>query len=196
MDKNKLSQLESLLFVAGKPMTIKDLALALAVSESQMEEMIKFELEKMNIPENGLHLAISNQKVQLISNPDNGKFLRDYFKEELNSELSKPSLETLTIIAYRQPISKEELEQIRGVNCSLILRNLLIRGYIEAYDDKNSLATTYSVTIDFLRHLGIDSVEDLPDFAKLNSDDNLRKLLEENIDPDASNKQESENSSS
>lgn len=196
MDKNKLSQLESLLFAAGKPMTIKDLALALAVSESQMEEMIKFELEKMNIPENGLHLAISNQKVQLISNPDNGKFLRDYFKEELNSELSKPSLETLTIIAYRQPISKEELEQIRGVNCSLILRNLLIRGYIEAYDDKNSLATTYSVTIDFLRHLGIDSVEDLPDFAKLNSDDNLRKLLEENIDPDASNKQESENSSS
>lgn len=181
MDKNKLSQLESLLFVAGKPIIIKDLALALAVSESQMEEMIKFELEKMNIPENGLHLAISNQKVQLISNPDNGKFLRDYFKEELNSELSKPSLETLTIIAYRQPISKEELEQIRGVNCSLILRNLLIRGYIEAYDDKNSLATTYSVTIDFLRHLGIDSVKDLPDFAKLNSDDNLKRLLEENV---------------
>jgi len=191
MNKNKLSQLESLLFAVGKPMTIKDLALALSLSEDETGEMIKFLQAKMNSDESGLHLALSSQKVQLVSNPSNGKFLRDYFKDELNSELTKPSLETLTIIAYRQPISKEELEQIRGVNCSLILRNLLIRGYIEAHDDKNSLATTYFVTIDFLRHLGIDSVENLPDFAKLNSDDNLRKLLEENINSDENNKRDS-----
>ncbi|MBT7553409.1 SMC-Scp complex subunit ScpB, partial [bacterium] len=93
-------------------------------------------------------------------------------------ELSKPSLETLTIVAYRQPIAKEELEQIRGVNCSVILRNLLIRGLVEARESKGDLVPMYSVTIDFLRHLGIDSVEQLPDFAKLNSNENLQALIE------------------
>ena len=181
MNKNKLSQIESLLFAVAKPMSIKDLATALAIAETEAEELIKFLQEKMNNLESGLHLAMSNQKVQLITNPENGKFLRDYFKAELTSELTKPSLETLTIIAYRQPISKEELEQIRGVNCSLILRNLLIRGYIEAHEDRNSLATTYAVTIDFLRHLGIDSVSDLPDYERLNNNDNLQRILSENI---------------
>ncbi|MCD4760548.1 SMC-Scp complex subunit ScpB, partial [bacterium] len=130
----------------------------------------------------GIHLTVNNKKVQLASNPDNVKVLKEYFQNEISGELTKPSLETLTVIAYRQPVSKEELEQIRGVNCSLILRNLLIRGLIEENNDKNSLATTYSVTMDFLRHLGVSSVEDLPDYEKLNSNENLVKLLENSLE--------------
>lgn len=174
----KSSSLESLLLVAGKPLSTKDLAGFLSVDENKVDEMVKELQEKLNTEESGIHVAVNNKKVQLISNPDNAKVLQEYYKEEMTGELTKPSLETLTIIAYRQPISKEELEQIRGVNCSLILRNLLIRGFVESHDDKDSLATTYSITMDFLRHLGINDVSELPDFEKLNSDDNLNKILD------------------
>lgn len=177
----KSSSLESLLLVAGKPLSTKELASFLTTDENKIKELIDELKTKLNTEDSGIHIAVNNGKVQLISNPDNAKILQEYYKEELTGELTKPSLETLTIIAYRQPISKEELEQIRGVNCSLILRNLLIRGFVEAHDDKESLATTYSITMDFLRHLGINDVSELPDFEKLNSDDNLNKLLGNDI---------------
>ncbi|RJQ33322.1 SMC-Scp complex subunit ScpB [Candidatus Parcubacteria bacterium] len=180
--KDLNSILESLLLAAGKPMAIKELAEFLAVEESRISQAGAELQQKFNEDENsGIHLAINNQKFQLITNPQHAKVLNDYFEDETTGELTKPSLETLTIIAYRQPITKEELEQIRGVNCSLIIRNLLIRGLIEEVDDKNQLATTYAVTMDFLRHMGISSVEELPDFEKLNNNENLNKLLEENI---------------
>ncbi|PWB38699.1 MAG: SMC-Scp complex subunit ScpB [Parcubacteria group bacterium] len=180
-EKNKMALLESLLFAVGKPLTIKELADFLDVRENEVEKLTQ-ELEgKYNHPESGIHIASSHNKVQMISNPADGPELNAYFKAEISGELTKASLETLTIIAYRQPISKEELEQIRGVNCSLIIRNLLIRGLIETSENKNDLATTYVVTIDFLRHLGLDSVKDLPDFEKLNNDENLAQLLQADL---------------
>ena len=124
-------------------------------------------------------MVLNNKKAQLVTNPNNAEILQAYLHDEQSGELSKASLETLTIIAYRQPISKEELEQIRGVNCSLIMRNLMIRGLVEAQDEKNDLAPKYSVTIDLLRHLGLDSVKQLPDFESLNSNENLQTLLEQ-----------------
>ena len=191
MSKNKISNgvkqdlpsiVSSILLAAGKPLSLKELAKLLSVETNELTQAIDQLKEKLNQDDNGIHIAVNNQKVQLITNPKHGKILQEYFKEEITGELTKPSVEALTIIAYRQPITKEELEQIRGVNCSLILRNLLIRGFIEANDDKNSLATTYSVTMDFLRHLGVNSVEELPDYAKLNSDEDLVKLLEQNLE--------------
>lgn len=177
--KNKL---ESLLLVAAKPLALKQLATLLSLEEGEVAKAIRELMAKYNQDNEGIHLAYNDKKVQFITNPKNAKFLQEYFKEELTGELTKPSLEALTIIAYRQPISKEELEQIRGVNCSLILRNLLIRGYIEAHEDRGGLATVYSLTMDFLRHLGVNSVEELPDYEKLNSDENLQKLLETNLE--------------
>ena len=177
--KNTESILSSLLFAVAKPLSHKELTKFLSIKDEELKTAIKNLQEQYNTDNSGLHIAINNGKVQMISNPDNGKILQEYFKEEISSELTKPSLETLTIIAYRQPISKEELEQIRGVNCSLIIRNLLIRGFNEQDDKKENQVPMYLVTMDFLRHLGINSVEELPDFIKLNSDENLNKLLED-----------------
>lgn len=174
---NNLSNLESLLFAVAKPLSFKELSSALALQEKELLELVD-QLKKKYSKDSGIYVAVNNQKVQFITNPANAKLLNEYFQAEISGELTKPSLETLTIIAYRQPITKEELEQIRGVNCSLILRNLLIRGLIEAQEDKNDLATTYAVTMDFIKHMGIDSVEELPNYEKLNSDDNLKTFLE------------------
>ncbi|PLX24532.1 SMC-Scp complex subunit ScpB [Candidatus Parcubacteria bacterium] len=179
--KDLNSILESLLLAVAKPLTIKDLAKFLETKDSEVSQAIKELKEKYNTEESGIHLSDNNRKVQFVSNPKHAKILHKYFEDETTGELTKPSLETLTIIAYRQPITKEELEQIRGVNCSLIIRNLLIRGLIEESEEKDQLATTYAVTMDFLRHMGLASVEELPDYEKLNSDENLNNLLENNI---------------
>lgn len=178
MKKDIASIIESLILVSGKPLAIDELAKFLEVEAEDIKQAITILEEKYNREDSGLHLAVNNKKIQFISNPKNADYLYSYFQEELSSELTRPALETLTIIAYRQPISKEELEQIRGVNCSLIIRNLLIRGLIEVEENKENLAPVYNVTMDFLRHLGISSVEELPDFAKLNSDENLQKLIQ------------------
>jgi len=182
MLKNSLSILESLLLAAGKPLGYKELEKLLECSDDELKKLLEELKDKYNKDESGIHVLLNNSKAQFVSNPANIKVLKNYFKDELSGELTKPSLETLTIIAYRQPITKEELEQIRGVNCSMIIRNLLIRGLIEESDKKDSLATNYSVTMDFLKFMGIASVEDLPDYDKLNSDENLAKLLEDNAD--------------
>jgi len=177
MSKNNLSIVESILFATGKPVKYKEIISFVKIKEKGLKEIISDLKEKYNTNESGVHILDNNNKLQLVTNPDNGKVMQEYFVDEITGELSRPALETLTIISYRQPISKEELEQIRGVNCSLILRNLLIRGFVESKSSKGGLLTNYSVTTDFLRHLGIDSVKDLPDYEKLNSDDNLQSLI-------------------
>jgi segregation and condensation protein B len=178
MLKNSLSILESLLLASGKALTYKEASKLLECQEDDIKKILPQLEEKFNKADSGIHILVNNQKIQFVSNPDNIQVLKNYFQDELSGDLSKPSLETLTIIAYRQPVSKEELEQIRGVNCSMIIRNLLIRGLIEESTEKDSLTTNYSITMDFLRHMGLSSVKELPDYDKLNSDENLAKLLE------------------
>jgi len=175
---------ESILFAANKPIGLKELADITGAKKEDLEKALEALKSKLNNDDSGIHILENNKKYQLSTNPGHSKILQEYFQTELTGELSKPSLETLTIIAYRQPISKEELEQIRGVNCSLILRNLLIRGLVEYREEKNDLVPMYSVTMDFLRHLGIAAVSELPDFEKLNSDENLKTLLAQASEPD------------
>lgn len=178
MSQDTPALLESVLFVSNKPLSFKELALIIGQEEALVKNSIETLQAKFNQEDSGIHLAVNNNKVQLISNPKFGKWLQAYLKDELTGELTNASLETLSIIAYRQPISKEELEAIRGVNCSLIIRNLLIRGLVEAQEEKGDLAPKYSVTMDFIRHLGISQVADLPNYDTLNSDANLEKLID------------------
>ena len=179
MPSNIKSQLESLLLVTAKPISVAKLVEVLKAKPKEVEESLKELAGQYNQSAGGIRLIRNNNSVQLASNPDNAELVKAYLKDDITGELTEPSLETLTIVAYRQSVSKAELEQIRGVNCSLILRNLMIRGLVEAEYDKTRAATVYSVTMDFLKHLGISSVIDLPDFEKLNSDENLGKLLDQ-----------------
>jgi segregation and condensation protein B len=88
-------------------------------------------------------------------------------KEELTEDLTPASSETLAIISYLGPISRAKIEYLRGVNSSLILRNLTMRGLIEKVsDDNRSSAFLYRITFDLMKHLGIEKKEDLPDYEK------------------------------
>lgn len=170
------SKIESLLFISPKSLSIKKLAKLLGADKKQTEESL-WELKEELAERGGICIVKNGQEYQMATNPSNAKLVRDFIKDETTGELTRPSLETLTIIAYRAPITKAELEQIRGVNCSLILRNLLIRGLVQSREDKKSKLIYYEPTFEFLRYLGVSEISELPNFEKLNSDENLNKLL-------------------
>jgi len=127
----------------------------------------------------------------MVTNPQNSEYVQKFLKTEVCQELTPASLETLSIIAYRGPLTKLDLEKIRGINCSIILRHLLIKGLIiekivnkvVAKDDKLQTKeeqidydnNIYSVSVDFIKHLGINDVQELPDYERLNN----RNLNEE-----------------
>lgn len=165
--------IESLLLVSSRPLTAKRLAETLGKDKEDVKKALDALIAEYDARGGGIVLLRNGEEVQMATAPEASKTVREFLKDEAFGELTRPSLETLTIVAYRGPITKPELEQIRGVNCSLILRNLMIRGLVRQEGE------TYSVTMDFIRHLGLARVEDLPDYEKLNSDENLRKLLEQ-----------------
>lgn len=165
--------IESLLFVSSKPLTSKRLADVLEKKKDEVEKALKELVADYDARDGGLVVLRNEGAYQIATDPNHGELVKAFLKDEAFGELTRPSLETLTIVGYRGPLTKPELEQIRGVNCSLILRNLMIRGLVAQNGE------TYAVTMDFLRHLGLKSVEELPDYEKLNSDENLQKLLED-----------------
>lgn len=169
------AQLESLLFAAGKPLSIKKLAEILSVPATEIEAVAS-DLELIyRQHHHGLEVIRHQGEIVMATRPEHSKLVKDFIKAEELGDLTKPQLEALSVLAYRGPLSKAELEQIRGVNCSLILRNLMIRGLVEAVDQGNQ--TRYQVTVDFLRYLGITSISELPDYQNLSQDENLNQVL-------------------
>lgn len=170
-------KIESLLFVASHPLSLRKLAELTGASPDEVQAAVDELRLRLNTEDRGLQLIVHGASVQLVSSPLNSALVTKFLKEEQAGELTRPSLETLTIIAYRGPISKIQLDTIRGVNCSLILRNLMIKGLVEAKPHKDKYQTTYQVTFDFVRFLGLEKISDLPDYDRLNRDERLEELL-------------------
>ena len=125
------SQIESVLFVASKPIQHKKIAKSLNAKDDEVLGALMELFEKYNRPDSGISLLRNGDEWQMVSNPQNKEASEKYLKAEVSGELTRPQLETLTVISYCGPITKPELEQVRGVNCALILRNLLMRGLIK-----------------------------------------------------------------
>lgn len=173
------SKIESLLFISAKPLTANAMADLLKAEKKEVVKAADDLLGDYKNKDSGVQIIKDGTKYQMVSSPDNAKVIQEFIKDETTGELSKPSLEALTIIAYRGPVSKMDLDRIRGVNCALILRNLLIRGLIEGKFDKKKNETYYAATFDFIRFLGLNEIKDLPDYERLRAEDSLNKILEE-----------------
>jgi segregation and condensation protein B len=171
------SQVESILFAAGKAMNLKQLAKICGRTKEEIEVVVEKIKAKFNNQQSGIYILENNNEVQMVINPHNANLVEALVKEEVVSELTKPQLETLTIIAYRGPISKLELEQIRGVNCGLILRNLIIKGLVEVKEDKIVENNTYKISTKFMQHLGITKIEELPEYDKLSKAEEIEEYL-------------------
>ncbi len=174
------SKIESLLFISAKPMAASQLADLLKADKKEIITGADELLADYKTGQAGVQIIKDGSKYQMVSAPENAKVIQEFIKDETTGELSRPSLEALTIIAYRGPVAKIDLDRIRGVNCALILRNLLIRGLIEGKFDKKKNETYYTATFDFIRFIGLNDIKDLPDYARLNQDDTIDKMLENN----------------
>lgn len=172
-----LSKIESILFVASKPLSISTLAKTLEKNEVEVEEAVETLRMKYNHGESGIHLLLDGKNVQLSTNPDNGEFIRGFLKQEIAGELTKAQLETLTVVGYRGPVSRSEIEQIRGINCAIIIRNLLMRGLLEEQTN-DTLVPLYTVSFEALSHLGIHSVEELPDYETLHAHEYIQAAVQ------------------
>lgn len=160
------SKIESLLFVSPKPTSAKNLAKALDAEQNEVEAALN-ELAELR-KESGVILLNSGDNWQLATNSENSNEVKNLLNTELREKLTDASVETLAIIAYRQPISKAEIEAIRGVNCQYSIRHLLIRGLIQKIQNsKDSRQILYETTIEFLQHMGLQSTKELPDFETL-----------------------------
>ncbi len=178
-----IQTLEALLFVSSKPLSYTKLAQFLDVKKAEVAEAVE-ELAGVYASRTGGVVLLQNgEQVQLVSSPETADTVAAFLKDETTGELTRPSLETLTIIAYRGPVTKPEIEQIRGVNCSLILRNLLMRGLVEVAEDKKLMQPTYRVSMDFLKFLGVGSVRELPDYAKLTAHPHVTDMLAAAAEP-------------
>ncbi len=174
-----LSQLESILFVASKSLTVQQLAKATGVSVDKIIDTIETLKVKYNHDDSGIRILTTEDSVQMGTNAENGEVIEHLMKDEVAGELTKAQLETLTVIAYRGPITRPELEQIRGVNCAVIIRNLLMRGLLEEHESTEKLMPVYIISTEALRHLGITSVEQLPEYEVLSNHEYLEPKNQE-----------------
>ncbi|MFZ2681864.1 MAG: SMC-Scp complex subunit ScpB [Patescibacteria group bacterium] len=180
---NLEAQLEACLFVATKPVSIKELAKITQVSETEVAAVLKEMLQTRQTNAAGIQLLLLDGAAQLVTSPECAEVVARIAKEEVAPELTRPSLEALTIIAYRGPVTKPEIEAIRGVNCSLILRNLLMRGLVEESEDARRMQTVYTISTDTLRFLGLHEEKELPDYQTLHANAHIDKLLEAVMTP-------------
>lgn len=163
-------KIESLLFFKGEPVTAGFLAKTLGVSEDEARSGLT-DLEQ-SLSGRGIVLMQNGDEYMLASSPEMGQTIEGLLKEELSKELGKAGLETLATVLYRGPISRSEINYLRGVNSNYILRALLVRGLIEKVD-QGGRSTAYQPTFELLSYMGVSKVSDLPEY------DDMQKSVEE-----------------
>lgn len=154
-------QIEALMFFKGEPVTAGFLSKTLGVGEDEVR--VGLEVLSRALETRGIILMQNGDEYMLGTAPQMGPIIEKLIKEELGKELGKAGLETLATVLYRGPISRSEINYLRGVNSNYILRNLLVRGLIEKVD-QGGRSVSYQPTFELLSYMGISKVEDLPGY--------------------------------
>jgi len=171
-------KLEALLFVAGEPVATAQLATALDVSASVVERGLN-ELGA-SLLSRGLRLQRHAGRVQLTTAPQLAELIEHFLGLEATSHLSRAALETLAIIAYQQPVTRPQIDSIRGVNSDSMMKSLLHKGLIleSGRADGPGRPILYSTTPEFLQHFGLNSILEMPSLAKAEENgDNHDEML-------------------
>ncbi len=159
-------QIEAVLFYRTEPVKFTELAEFFDVPQESIMLAIN-ELSK-TLASHSIRVAITDTTAQLVTAPEVSELIENMRKEELRGEIGKAGAETLAIIMYKGPLSRVEVDRIRGVNSTFIIRNLLIRGLIERRSHPTDTRSyTYAITPALLNHLGIQTRESLPEFATI-----------------------------
>jgi segregation and condensation protein B len=175
---NLKQTIEALLFVSDRPLTKGDLA-KMANAKKEEVEVALMELKNDCLNNSrGLVVLERDEKIQFSTAPETSTPVKEFLDFEVKEDLTPAALETLSVVAYRGPILKEEIDNIRGVNCSVILRHLMVKGLID--EKSEGERKTYSISFDLLRWVGCKNENDLPSYEKFHN-------LQINLPTDSSN---------
>lgn len=164
MDANRyFSAIESILFMTGEPVATRKLAELLELELLEVRKLLQEMKRNMEQTNRGIRLIEINQAWQLTTSPDNAVYIEKLCKQTRTKGLSPATLEVLAIVAYKQPITRSEIETIRGVSCEKALKTLFERELIELKERGMTGRGNYYVTgEEFLRVFGLKSLKDLP----------------------------------
>lgn len=166
-----ISALESILFAVGEEgITLVDLTSILEKESEEVLELLNTLEKKYNEDENsGIELKLLGNSYKLVTKEKNSEYLKKLVEETSNS-LSQSALETLAIVAYNEPITRIQIDEIRGINSSQMLRNLMNKGFVEVTgkSDLPGRPNLYKTTNRFLDYFNLSSIKDLP---KIDMDD-------------------------
>jgi segregation and condensation protein B len=155
--------IEAILFWKAEPISTKQLATILHLTEGEISTAVQTLRERLQA--RGVQVLEKDGEVMLGTHPEASAIIEQLTKEELNRDLGKAGLETLTIVLYKGPITRAELDYIRGVNSSFILRHLTVRGLVDkVVNPADSRSFLYQPSFEVLQHLGITKKEELPDY--------------------------------
>lgn len=166
--------IEAVLLWRGEPVKVVDLARSLDTTEEKVTEALKVLADRLTY---GVRLVREGGRVALATMPEAAPVIERLRKEELEGPLGKAGLETLSVIVFDGPVSRADIEYVRGVNCSSILRTLAMRGLIERIDNPNDKrGYLYRASIDLPATLGVPRLEDIPGYGDMR--ESLRKVRE------------------
>ena len=165
MDTNELAHvIEAILFVAGEPVNVKDVQRALDVTEDETRQAIDALDSDYSFHRRGITLKRFGEHIQLSTRAEYAPYVERLLQPIQKQSLSQSALETLAIVAYRQPVTKLEMEAVRGVKCDYSVQSLVNKGLIEEVGRKEALGRPilYGTTDKFLSHFGLRTLDDLP----------------------------------
>ncbi len=181
---NLEAKIEAILFYKGEPVTLKKLGESLKVSPGELLEAVA--RLKESLRERGIVVLEKENELSLGTAPELADLIEELEKEELNKDLSKASLETLSIILYKNGANRALIDYIRGVNSNFILRALSIRGLVErVVDPADQRRFIYKPTFDLLSFMGVKNIEELANYQEtINSineaEQGLNEMMKEN----------------
>jgi len=170
--EQKKALLESILFISGTPLNLKDLKKITEFSTGEIGFLINELMAEYRDRKGGILLVEVAEGYQMVSNPEYAPWIKK-LKSATPQKLSTAALETLSIVAYRQPITKAELEQLRGVNSDGVIKSLLEKRFIRIVGKKEvpGRPLIYGTTREFLQHFGLKDLSELPTMRDLNPEE-------------------------
>ncbi|MEP9395533.1 SMC-Scp complex subunit ScpB [Gordonia sp. VNQ95] len=184
-DDTLRAALEALLLVIDTPVTTDELASALGATPARVREQLNRMSAELTERRSGIDLRFAGDGWRFYTRTDFAPYVERLLLDGARSKLTRAALETLAVIAYRQPVSRARVSAIRGVNVDGVIRTLVARGLInEVGTDPQTTATTYGTTELFLERLGLASLSELPDLAPLLPDVDLIDDLDEELNSD------------
>ena len=176
---NIKSAIESMLFVSGEPLSLRDLSNNLEIKDNIIEEIIKEMMNEYEEKSRGIRLISINAAYQLVTKSENSDYIQKLLKKNKRHSLSQASIESLAIIAYKQPITRIDIDEIRGVKSESAIQKLVEKGLIKDIGrlEVPGRPILYGTTDEFLRQFGLETLKELPSLD-LYSDKEAKSSME------------------